>query len=90
MMTLRRLLSTFLGDISLKKNVGVTLVAGQAALLLMLTSNFPASAQTDHSADYTRSSQPPLLTYQELVTLGEQETILRWRPKCKLCSQLPS
>jgi endonuclease/exonuclease/phosphatase family metal-dependent hydrolase len=75
MMTLRRLLSTFLGDISLKKNVGVTLVAGQAALLLMLTSNFPASAQTDHSADYTRSSQPPLLTYQELVTLGEQETV---------------
>jgi endonuclease/exonuclease/phosphatase family metal-dependent hydrolase len=75
MMTLRRLLSTFLGDISLNKNVDVTLVAGLAALLLLLTSNFSASAQTDHSADYTRSSQPPLLTYQELVTLGEQETV---------------
>src|SRR3984957_18394760 len=75
MMTLRRMLSTFLGNISLNKNVGVALITGQAALLLMLASNSPASAQTDHSADYTRSSQPPLLTYQELVTLSDQETV---------------
>ena len=75
MMTLRRMLSTYLGAISLNKSLGVAVVAGQVALLLMLTSNSRASAQTDQSADYTRSSQPPLLTYQELVALGEQETV---------------
>src|SRR3984957_2795413 len=44
-------------------------------LLLMLSFCSWASAQNDQSTDYTRSSQPPLLNYQELVTLGEQETV---------------
>jgi endonuclease/exonuclease/phosphatase family metal-dependent hydrolase len=75
MMTLRRVLSIYLRSISLNKSLGAAMAAGQVVLLLMLTSNHPASAQTDQAADYTRSSQPPLLTYQELVTLGEQETV---------------
>src|ERR1700722_11456432 len=75
MTTLRRMLSTYLGAISLNKGLGVAVAAGQLALFLMLTSNSRASAQTDQAADYTRSAQPPLLTYQELVALGEQETV---------------
>lgn len=38
-------------------------------------SSFWASAQNVHNADYVRSSQPPIFTYQELVTLGDEEPI---------------
>ncbi len=75
MITSRRMLSIFLGNVSLNESLGAALVAGQVALLLMLASNSPASAQSDPSPDYIHSSQPPLLTYQELVALGEQETV---------------
>jgi endonuclease/exonuclease/phosphatase family metal-dependent hydrolase len=75
MMTFRRMLSTSVGAISLNKSLGVAMVAGQMALLLMLTSNSRASAQSDQAADYTRSSQPPLLNYQELVTLSQEDTV---------------
>ncbi len=49
--------------------------AGQLVLLLALILCPGASAQNENGADYIRSSQPPLLTYQELVTLSEQETV---------------
>ena len=71
MMTLRRLLNNYLGTIFLNKSLGVAVVA----LLLVLTLNSRASAQGDQAADYTRSSQPPFLNYQELVTLYQQETV---------------
>ena len=44
-------------------------------MLLVLTLNSRASAQGDQPTDYTRSSQPPFLNYQELVTLDQQETV---------------
>ena len=47
----------------------------QLVLLLAFILCSGASAQNEHRSDYIRSSQPPLLTYQELVTLGEQETV---------------
>ena len=47
----------------------------QLVLLLAFILCSGASAQNEHRSDYVRSSQPPLLTYQELVTLGEQETV---------------
>jgi endonuclease/exonuclease/phosphatase family metal-dependent hydrolase len=75
MIMFRRLLSTFFGDLLLNKSLSAAAAAGQVALLLMLSSHFPASAQNDQPADYTRSSQPPLLNYQELVSLGAQETV---------------
>jgi hypothetical protein len=52
MITLRRLLSTYLGAISLNIGLGVAVVAGQVAVLLMLTPNYRASAEGDQSADY--------------------------------------
>jgi hypothetical protein len=50
-------------------------VAGQLVLFLALLMCSRASAQNEHVLDYIRSSQPPLLTYQELVALNEGETI---------------
>ncbi len=52
-------------------------VVATVQLVLLLASILcsGASAQNEHRSDYVRSSQPPLLTYQELVTLGEQETV---------------
>jgi endonuclease/exonuclease/phosphatase family metal-dependent hydrolase len=75
MMTLRRTLSTYLGAMSLNKTLGAAAVAGQVVLLLLLPLYPRASAQTDQAGDYIHSSQPPLLNYQELVALGEQETV---------------
>jgi endonuclease/exonuclease/phosphatase family metal-dependent hydrolase len=50
-------------------------IAGQLFLLTAGILCPMASAQNNHGTDYVRSSQPPLLDYQELVTLGEQETV---------------
>jgi endonuclease/exonuclease/phosphatase family metal-dependent hydrolase len=50
-------------------------VAGQLVLFLALLMCSRASAQNEHGSDYIRSSQPPLLTYQELVALNEEETV---------------
>ncbi len=47
---------------------------GGVVLLLALIGCSVASAQEGRQAEYIRSSQPPFLTYQELVTLYEQET----------------
>src|SRR5580692_2747350 len=54
---------------------GTVAVAGQLILFLTLIWNSIASSQNAPQADYIRSSQPPLLNYQELVTLGVQETV---------------
>ncbi len=45
------------------------------ALFLTLIFCAGASAQNGTGQEYTRTSQPEMLTYQELVDLGEQETI---------------
>jgi endonuclease/exonuclease/phosphatase family metal-dependent hydrolase len=54
---------------------GTVAAAGQLILFLTLIWTSTASPQNAPPADYIRSSQPPLLNYQELVTLGEQETV---------------
>jgi hypothetical protein len=55
--------------------LGTVAAAAQLILFLTLIWTSTASAQNAPQADYIRSSQPPLLNYQELVTLGEQETV---------------
>jgi len=55
--------------------VGALAIAGQLIFLLALILCSRASAQNKQGADYIRSSQPALLNYQELVALGEQETV---------------
>jgi hypothetical protein len=47
----------------------------QLALCLSLILCFFASAQDKSGVDYTRTSQPAMLNYQELVALGEEETV---------------
>ena len=54
---------------------GFVAAAGQIVLLLTLICGDTGFAQNVPQGDYIRSSQPPLLNYQELVTLGDQETI---------------
>jgi endonuclease/exonuclease/phosphatase family metal-dependent hydrolase len=49
-------------------------VAAQFVLLAVILCG-GASAQNEHGAEYVRSSQPKIFTYQELVALGEQETV---------------
>jgi endonuclease/exonuclease/phosphatase family metal-dependent hydrolase len=72
-----RISRTHLGGMPLdaKRPVDAAIVAEQAILILILALCSWASAQNDQAADYTRSSQPPLLNYQELVTLSQQETV---------------
>ena len=74
-MNCRRLFMTFPGALSRNRNLGAAVVTGQVALLMMLTFGSWASAQNDQPKVYTRSAQPPLLNYQELVALDQQETI---------------
>jgi hypothetical protein len=69
------ILRTYSGDLSLNPDLGAAVIAGQLVLLMMVTLCSSASAQNDQAGDYTRSSQPPLLSYQELVTLGKEETV---------------
>ena len=59
-----------LADSNRGRSVGL-----QLALCLSLILCFFASAQDKSGADYTRTSQPAMLSYQELVALGEQETV---------------
>ena len=70
-----RLLRTYLKTKSLNAKPGPAVVAGQVVLFVMLTVCSSTLAQNDQAGDYTHSSQPPLLNYEELVTLGQQETV---------------
>jgi len=54
---------------------GAMAAAGQFVLLLAFILCSGASAQNDRRADYTRSSQPPLFTYEELVALGAKDPV---------------
>ena len=74
MMTFRRIFRISFGAVSLNTQLGTAVVAGQL-LLLMAALGSPALGQNDQAGEYTRSSQPPLLSYQELVTLGKEETV---------------
>src|SRR6202522_718213 len=75
MMKFGRMSRTYVAARSVDPNhpAGAVTVAELIVLLLMVTSCLSASAQNDQT--YTRSSQPPLLSYQELVTLGKEETV---------------
>ncbi len=74
-MNFGRRLRTYFGAVSLNARLAAAVFMGQLLLLLMVTLGSPASAQNDPGGEYTRSSQPPLLSYQELVTLGKEETV---------------
>jgi endonuclease/exonuclease/phosphatase family metal-dependent hydrolase len=50
----------------------VRTVGGQFALFLILMLGSGAPAQDGTGAEYTRNSQPAMLSYQELVALGEE------------------
>jgi endonuclease/exonuclease/phosphatase family metal-dependent hydrolase len=69
------MLSISLERMSLREGHRGRSVAVQLALVLTLILCSEASAQNGTGADYTRTSQPPLMSYQELVALGEQETV---------------
>src|ERR1700689_4947517 len=71
----KQTLKTHLGRRPLAEGNRVRSVRVQLALCLSLILCFFASAQDKSGADYTRSSQPAMLSYQELVALGEQETV---------------
>ena len=66
---------THLGTVSFSEGGCAVVAAVQLVLLLAFILCSGASAQNEHEADYIRNSQPPLFTYQELVTLGEQEKV---------------
>jgi endonuclease/exonuclease/phosphatase family metal-dependent hydrolase len=68
-------LNTHFEGSSLADGDRVRAIAVQLVLFLTLILCSGASAQDAAGADYTRTSQPEMLTYQELVTLGEQETV---------------
>jgi endonuclease/exonuclease/phosphatase family metal-dependent hydrolase len=75
MMRFRRISRWYLRTVSVNAHFGAAVVVGPVVLLLMVILCSSASAQNDPATDYTRSSQPPLLSYQELVTLGKEETV---------------
>ena len=73
-----RLLKAYLKTIYLRiveDCVGTVAVSGQLVLLLTFIFCLSAPAQSNQGADYTRNSQPPLFTYQELVTLGAKDPV---------------
>ena len=67
---IKNTLMTHLEDSNRGRSVGP-----QLALCLSLILCFFASAQDKSGVDYTRSSQPAMLSYEELVELGEQENV---------------
>jgi endonuclease/exonuclease/phosphatase family metal-dependent hydrolase len=60
---------------SLVEGNGVLSVGVQLAMFLTLILCSGASAQDRTGTDYTRTSQPTMMSYQELVALGEEEAI---------------
>jgi hypothetical protein len=72
MTMLKPTLRTNLEGRSLVKGDGVRTVAVQFALFLIMMLGSGAPAQDRTGADYTRTSQPAMLSYQELVALGEE------------------
>jgi endonuclease/exonuclease/phosphatase family metal-dependent hydrolase len=58
-----------------RRPAGAAVVAELVVLVLILTLGSWAAAQNEQAANYMRSSQPPLLNYQELLTLSQQETV---------------
>jgi hypothetical protein len=57
---------------SLARNNRAHSVGAQLVLLLTIILCSGASAKSGDSADYTRTSQPRMLSYEELVALGEE------------------
>ncbi len=75
MTVLEKMLRTHREGTSFAEGDRARSVRVQLALLLTFTLCCGASAQDRTDADYTRTSQPAMLSYQELVSLGEQETV---------------
>jgi endonuclease/exonuclease/phosphatase family metal-dependent hydrolase len=75
MTILELMLGTHREPMSVAEGDRVRSVGVQLALFLTLILCSGASAQDRTGADYTRTSQPEMLSYQELVALGEQETV---------------
>jgi hypothetical protein len=71
----KQTLKTPLGGRFLVEGNRAPSVGVQLGLFLILILCSFASAQERSRADYTRTSQPAMLSYQELVALGEQETV---------------
>src|SRR5271154_7233883 len=72
MTMLKPTLKTHLEGRSLVKGDRVRTVGVQFALFLILMLGSGAPAQDSPGAGYTRTSQPAMLSYQELVALGEE------------------
>ena len=66
---------TYFGAVFAPASERALVFSVQLFLLLALILCSGASAQNKQRSDYIRSSQPPLLKYQELVALNEEETI---------------
>ncbi|WP_158789858.1 endonuclease/exonuclease/phosphatase family protein [Granulicella sp. L46] len=77
MTKLGRLFEVPLEQVSLlaAKCTKTAVVTGRLTLISTLIVCSSAVAQNDHGAKYVRDSHPPFLSYQELVTLNEQETV---------------
>jgi endonuclease/exonuclease/phosphatase family metal-dependent hydrolase len=60
---------------TLKAYYGGSLSLGLPLVLFLILGFYSFAAAPAGSVLYTRTSQPALMSYQELVTLGEQETI---------------
>jgi Endonuclease/Exonuclease/phosphatase family len=75
MTILELMLGTHREPMSVAEGDRVRSVGVQLALFLTLILCSGASAQDRSGADYMRTSQPEMLSYQELVTLGEEETV---------------
>jgi endonuclease/exonuclease/phosphatase family metal-dependent hydrolase len=66
---------THFGDRFLRTAAGTVVASVQLSLLLTLILCSRVSAQNEPGSEYIRSSQPTLLSYQDLVILGEQKTV---------------
>jgi endonuclease/exonuclease/phosphatase family metal-dependent hydrolase len=75
MIVLEMMLRTHREGRSLAEGDRVRTLGVRLALFLTLILCSGALAQDRTDADYTRTSQSAMLSYQELVTLGEQETV---------------
>jgi endonuclease/exonuclease/phosphatase family metal-dependent hydrolase len=75
MIVLEMMLRTHREGRSLAEGDRVRTLGVRLALFLTLILCSGALAQDRTDADYTRTSQPAMLSYPELATLGEQETV---------------
>jgi endonuclease/exonuclease/phosphatase family metal-dependent hydrolase len=71
----KQTLKTYLKETPPAEASRLRFVGVQLALFVSLILCSAGSAQDGSGGDYTRTSQPAMMTYQELVALGEQEKV---------------